>query len=459
MKGEINMRKGNFLKITTYAAVFGIIGGMSFEGVTYLSDKLTNTTAVESVSDMEKTNGDSSTDNNGSQETGSKDTITPVQVSANSGGVSDVVDEVLPSIVAIDVTATQTGTDFFGRTYQQDATGSGSGIIIDKDQDYLYIATNNHVVTDTDANTGGVSYASTISVKFYDDKVYNAEVKGTDSSADLAVVAIKLSDIQEETLNKIKVAKLGNSDDIKVGEQAIAIGNALGYGTSVTVGYISAKDREVQGEDVNMKLIQTDAAINPGNSGGALVDAGGNVIGINSAKYADTSVEGMGFAIPVNTAIPIIESIVKAEAVPEDQAAYLGIKGEEVPSEYAQHFGIPEGICVREVTEDAPASKAGVKAGDIIVKFNGMDVKTMENLQEKLALCKAGDKVKVVVKRADNGDYIEKTLDVTLGKKSDSEAANSNNNSNSGNNGSNSSNNNYPQSGQSYGSIFNNFYR
>lgn len=404
------MTKKNFLKITTYAAVFGIIGGMSFEGVTYLSDKLTSRTSVEDTvkteQDLEEDDQTGSTSNNTIE-----NKVTTV---SSSSGVSDVVEDVLPSLVAIDVTATQTTTDFFGRTYEQDATGSGSGIIVGKDDDYLYIATNNHVVADADK----------VSVKFYDDKIYDAAVKGTDSTADIAVAAVKLKDIAVETMEKIKVAKLGDSDSVKVGQQAIAIGNALGYGTSVTVGYISAKDREVQSEDANMKLMQTDAAINPGNSGGALVDINGSVIGINSAKYADTNVEGMGFAIPINVATPIIKNIIDAEEVSEEEAAYLGIvAGKEIPSEYAEYYHIPEGVFIEEVTEGAPAQKAGIQKGDIIVKFNGMEIKTMESLQEKLALCKAGKKVEVVIKRADNGEYIEKTMEVVLGRKTDAEDA------------------------------------
>ncbi len=409
MKGEIIMTKKNFLKITTYAAVFGIIGGMSFEGVTYLSDKLTSRTSVE---DTVKTEQDLEEDQTG--DTSNNTIVNKVTTVSSSSGVSDVVEDVLPSLVAIDVTATQTTTDFFGRTYEQNATGSGSGIIVGKDDDYLYIATNNHVVADADK----------VSVKFYDDKIYDAAVKGTDSTADIAVAAVKLKDIAVETMEKIKVAKLGDSDSVKVGQQAIAIGNALGYGTSVTVGYISAKDREVQSEDANMKLMQTDAAINPGNSGGALVDINGSVIGINSAKYADTNVEGMGFAIPINVATPIIKNIIDAEEVSEEEAAYLGIvAGKEIPSEYAEYYHIPEGVFIEEVTEGAPAQKAGIQKGDIIVKFNGMEIKTMESLQEKLALCKAGKKVEVVIKRADNGEYIEKTMEVVLGRKTDAEDA------------------------------------
>ena len=436
------MRKNNFLKITTYAAVFGLIGGMSFEGTTYISNKYINKSSVESSKttskSIEKTSTLSST---------GKSTI-------SSDGVSGVSESVLPSIVAIDVKTKQTSTDVFGRTYEQDASGSGSGIIVAQDSKNIYIATNNHVVAD----------ASSVSVTFNDKSVYSATVKGTDSDSDLAVVEVPLSKLSADTLSNIKVATLGDSDKTKVGAQAIAIGNALGYGTSVTVGYISAKDREVSGEDNTMKLLQTDAAINPGNSGGALVDSSGAVIGINSSKYADTSVEGMGFAIPINTAIPIINDIVKAQTVSEDEQAYLGIKGTNVTSQYAQYYNLPEGIYVSDVTSGSPADKAGIKKGDVIVKYKGKDVTTMDGLQEKMALCKAGDKVEITVKRADNGEYKSVTCNVTLGKKSDapestdnsSDSSNSGSDSNSGQSGSTGQNDNSGQySGNNGGSLFN----
>lgn len=436
------MRKNNFLKITTYAAVFGLIGGMSFEGTTYISNKYINKSSVESSKttskSIEKTSTLSSTSTN----------------TSSSDGVSGVSESVLPSIVAIDVKTTQTSTDVFGRTYEQDASGSGSGIIVAQDSKNIYIATNNHVVAD----------ASSVSVTFNDKSVYSATVKGTDSDSDLAVVEVPLSKLSADTLSNIKVATLGDSDKVKVGAQSIAIGNALGYGTSVTVGYISAKDREVSGEDNTMKLLQTDAAINPGNSGGALVDSSGAVIGINSSKYADTSVEGMGFAIPINTAIPIINDIVKAQNVSEDEQAYLGIKGTNVTSEYAQYYNLPEGIYVSSVTSGSPADKAGIKKGDVIVKYKGKDVTTMDGLQEKMALCKAGDKAEITVKRADNGEYKSVTCSVTLGKKSDapestensSDNGNSSSDSNSGQSGSSGQyDNNGQYGGNNNGSLFN----
>lgn len=417
------MTKKTFLKATTYAAVFGLVGGMTFEGANYFYK---NNIAAESSATASTQNISATT----LSSTSTKDTT-------SDSGVSTVANNVLPSIVAIDVTVTETSSDVFGRTYSQDATGSGSGIIVAQDSKYLYIATNNHVVSD----------ATKVSVKFNDESVYDATVKGTDSDSDLAVVEIPTKKLSSKTLKNIKVATLGNSNDVKVGNQAIAIGNALGYGTSVTVGYISAKDREVSAEDVTMKLLQTDAAINPGNSGGALVDASGAVIGINSAKYADEEVEGMGFAIPISTAVPIINDIIKSEAVSEDEQGYLGIKGTDVSEEYAKYYNMPQGVYVSEVSSDSPAQNGGMKKGDIIVKFAGKEISSMTGLQEKLTNTKAGTKVKIVVKRSDNGEYKEKTLTITLGKKSESSSNSSssdsgNSNSSNGNSGSNSGNSN-----------------
>lgn len=414
------MIKKTFLKATTYAAVFGLVGGMTFEGANHIYK---NNIAAESSATASTQNISATT----LSSTSTKNTT-------SDSGVSTVANNVLPSIVAIDVTVTETSSDVFGRTYSQDATGSGSGIIVAQDSKYLYIATNNHVVSD----------ATKVSVKFNDESVYDATVKGTDSDSDsdLAVVEIPMKKLSSKTLKNIKVATLGNSDDVKVGNQAIAVGNALGYGTSVTVGYISAKEREVSAEDVTMKLLQTDAAINPGNSGGALVDASGAVIGINSAKYADEEVEGMGFAIPISTAVPIINDIIKSEAVSEDEQGYLGIKGTDVSEEYAKYYNMPQGVYVSEVSSDSPAQNGGMKKGDIIVKFAGKEITSMTGLQEKLSNTKAGTKVKIVVKRSDNGEYKEKTLTITLGKKSESGSNSSSDSENSNSSDSNSGNSN-----------------
>lgn len=413
------MRKQDVAKVAVYAAVFGLVGGVTFEGVNYTANRLTGNTAVESTAAPDNKVKTTTTSTSSSD--------------SSSDGVSSVAANVLPSIVAIDVTVQEESQDVFGRSYSQEASGSGSGIIVAQDNDKLYIATNNHVVQN----------ATSVSVKFNDDSVYKASVKGTDSDSDLAVVELSMKDLSSDTKNNIKVASLGDSTKVKIGQQAVAIGNALGYGTSVTVGYISAVDREVASEDVNMKLLQTDAAINPGNSGGALVDDEGKVIGINSAKYSDTSVEGMGFAIPISTAVPIINDIIDAQQVSEDQQAYLGIKGTDVSEEISQYYNMPSGIYIGKVTKDSPAGKAGIKTGDIIVKFNGNETTTMDGLQDRLGRCKAGDTVEIVVKRADNGEYKEVTLKVKLGKKSDSkeeESTQDNSSNNSSQNGNNSQN-------------------
>lgn len=395
------MIKKHLFQVMACAAVLGLAGGAGFQGASYLMGQ----NVVQEAKAEEKVNVPQVTTMSGTS-------------AVETGSVAEVTENVLPSIVAIDVTMTQTASDIWGRTYSQDASGSGSGIIVAQDDNYIYIATNNHVVSGT-SDKQGVTDATKVSVKFNDDSVYSAEVKGTDADADLAVVQIPVKDLSSDTLGNIRVATLGNSDEIKVGEQALAIGNALGYGTSLTVGYISAKDREMSGEDMNMKLIQTDAAINPGNSGGALVDMSGAVIGINSAKYADEAVEGMGFAIPISTAVPIINDIIKSEQVPEEEQGYLGIRGQDVNEEYAEYYNIPLGVYVREVTEGSPAAKAGLQAGDIITELDGREIKTMTGLQEKLAKLKAGSEVKAVIKRTDNGTYKEQEITITLGRRSD----------------------------------------
>lgn len=292
---------------------------------------------------------------------------------------------------------------------QQEVESCGSGIIIGQNDNELLIATNNHVVADAD----------TISVGFIDNQAYEASVKGTDADNDLAVIAVKLSDISDDTMKQIKVASIGDSDSLKVGEQVVAIGNALGYGQSVTTGIVSAVDRQVGGSEAENGFIQTDAAINPGNSGGALLNMKGEVIGINSAKLASTEVEGMGYAIPLSTASPIIENLMNRttrEKVSEEQAAAIGISGENVDSSISQAYGIPQGVLVAEVTPGGAAEQAGVIAGSVITKFDGTSVSTIEELKNLLTYYEAGETVDLVVKIADNGEYVEKTISITLGK-------------------------------------------
>lgn len=342
---------------------------------------------------------------------GSTGTGTGVETVASTSDVSEVVANVMPSIVAINCTAEYVA-NFWGQQFTQESQGSGSGIIIGQNKEEVLIATNNHVVA-SDENARNAS----IEVVFDNGTSAPATVKGTEEGSDLAVVSVKLSDLDEETLSYIKIATLGDSDSLKVGQMAIAIGNALGYGQSTTVGYISALNREVMTEDYTMSLIQTDAAINPGNSGGALLNIKGEVIGINSAKYSDQAVEGMGFAIPISDAIPIINDLMNREEIPEEEQAYLGIIGQDVTAEYNEHYGMPIGVYVYQVSADSPAEQAGLKMGDVITQFNGRKVSTMSDMQRILATYRGGEEITLTVQSFQDGSYTENTLHVTLGYK------------------------------------------
>ncbi len=343
------------------------------------------------------------------------------EVSAGTTGeytVAQVAKSCMPSVVSITNASVKTVQDFFGGVQQYPSESSGSGIIVGQNDSEILVATNNHVVADAD----------TITVAFDDDAVYEAQVKGTDSDNDLAVVAVKISDMSEDTLKSIKVVSIGNSDELEIGEQVVAIGNALGYGQSVTSGWISAVDREVTDEDgkTTGKLIQTDAAINPGNSGGALLNMQGELIGINSAKAAATEVEGMGYAIPISVAQPILDELMNRETrykTDEEHAGYIGVTCLNVDSTSAQTYGIPLGAFVDSVEEGGPAQTAGIQKGDVIVKFDGMTVSGSSDLVGKLEYYQAGETVDVVISRAQNGEYQEQTVSVTLGKKSEMKQA------------------------------------
>ena len=343
------------------------------------------------------------------------------EVSAGTTGeytVAQVAKSCMPSVVSITNASVKTVQDFFGGVQQYPSESSGSGIIVGQNDSEILVATNNHVVADAD----------TITVAFDDDAVYEAQVKGTDSDNDLAVVAVKISDMSEDTLKSIKVVSIGNSDELEIGEQVVAIGNALGYGQSVTSGWISAVDREVTDEEgkTTGKLIQTDAAINPGNSGGALLNMQGELIGINSAKAAATEVEGMGYAIPVSVAQPILDELMNRETrykTDEEHAGYIGVTCLNVDSTSAQTYGIPLGAFVDSVEEGGPAQTAGIQKGDVIVKFDGMTVSGSSDLVGKLEYYQAGETVEVVISRAQNGEYQEQTVSVTLGKKSEMKQA------------------------------------
>lgn len=339
------------------------------------------------------------------------------EVSAGTTGeytVAQVAKSCMPSVVSITNASVKTVQDFFGGVQQYPSESSGSGIIVGQNDSEILVATNNHVVADAD----------TITVAFDDDAVYEAQVKGTDSDNDLAVVAVKIADMSEDTLKSIKVVSIGNSDELEIGEQVVAIGNALGYGQSVTSGWISAVNREVTDEEgkTTGKLIQTDAAINPGNSGGALLNMQGELIGINSAKAAATEVEGMGYAIPISVAQPILDELMNRETrykADEDHAGYIGVTCLNVDSTSAQTYGIPLGAFVDSVEEGGPVQTAGIQKGDVIVKFDGMTVSGSSDLVGKLEYYQAGETVEVVISRAQNGEYQEQTVSVTLGKKSE----------------------------------------
>ena len=327
---------------------------------------------------------------------------------ATVADVSGIVEKVMPSIVAITEKSTQ--TSYFGQTYSSE--GAGSGFIVKQDNDQLLIVTNNHVVADADK----------ISVTFNDNEVADAMVKGTSESNDLAVITVKLSSLKESTKKSIRVASLGNSDQAKVGQMVIAIGNALGYGQSVTVGYLSAKNREVSASDGSGKsttqvLMQTDAAINPGNSGGALIDTNGNVIGINSSKYfsyGSTNVEGMGYAIPMSDAVSVINDLMDREVLKDSEKGYLGITGRDISESVSKAYGIPVGVYVAAVSDTGAAYKAGIKQGDVITKIGDQTVKTIQEVQEKVNSTKAGTTIKVTVQRSNDGTYKAKQVDVVL---------------------------------------------
>lgn len=329
--------------------------------------------------------------------------------------VSQVVENTMPSVVSISNVGTQQYTNMFGQTGTYASESSGSGIIIGQNDSELLVVTNQHVVEGAD----------TLSVGFIDNKTATADVKGSDSSYDIAVIAISKSDLSEETLNNIKIATLGDSNSLKVGEPAIAIGNALGYGQSVTVGVISALNRDVTVEESTNKLIQTDAAINPGNSGGALMNMAGEVIGINSVKYADTEVEGMGYAIPISDVSSLIDELMNRETkkkVSDGEQSYLGISCVDVTSNVARTYNMPQGVYVAQVEENGAAQKAGIEKGDIITKLDDSTITSYTELTQELQYHSAGTKVTVVVQHPiESGyGYEERTFEVELGKKTDS---------------------------------------
>ncbi len=322
----------------------------------------------------------------------------------STGDVSAVVENALPSVVSIDCKVIYSQQNFWGMPQSYETSSSGSGFIIGQNGRELLIATNNHVIEG----------ASDVTVTFCDESSASAVVKGADGYYDLAVISVDISELEQETIDSVRIATLGDSSNLAVGSMAIAIGNALGYGQSTTVGYISALDRTVESNGTSMALIQTDAAINPGNSGGPLLNVHGAVIGINSVKYASEEIEGMGYAIPITKAIPIINELINRVELNEYERGYLGIKGKDIGSSYSQAFNMPAGVYVYSVDEGSAAEKAGLLAGDIITAINDREVSSMAEIQTVLSYMRAGTAIELHVKTLVNGEYTDRVISVTL---------------------------------------------
>ena len=391
-------RKG--VKFTGMALTFGVVASAAFQGTNFLFNQIDGGAQEEqearlSMADAVNTSSDASA----STEEGA----------AGSSSVAAIADAAMPSLVAITNQSVQEMMNWFGQSQAYESQSSGSGIIIGQTDTELLIVTNNHVVDG----------AQTLSVGFIDETAAKAQVKGTDAEHDIAVISVNLSDLSADTLSQIKVIQVGSSADLQVGEQVVAIGNALGYGQSVTTGIVSALNRPVTIDGVTNTLIQTDAAINPGNSGGALLNMSGQLVGINSAKYSDTTVEGMGYAIPVDDVTDIIESLMnrtaRTQKAPEGQQGFLGITGQDVTSEISEAYGMPKGVYITSVEEDSAAEKAGLQKGDIITKFDGTSVSSLSGLQELISYYSSGETVEVTYSAVSDGQYTEQTAEVTLG--------------------------------------------
>ena len=395
---ELKQRKKRevprLVKTICLALVFGIVASAAFQASNMVAGKFLKTSEAKEVKEV--------------------DPVESTKLSADSkseatSDIAEIAEKVMPSVVSITNMSVQQVQSFFGGVQERENKSVGSGIIIAQNDSELLIITNNHVVQQNQALT----------VSFIDEESVEAQVKGTDAAKDLAVVAVKLSNIKDSTREKIKVASVGNSDSLKVGEPVVAIGNALGYGQSVTSGIISAMGRQLDGIDA--QLIQTDAAINPGNSGGALLNAKGEVIGINTAKVATDTVEGMGYAIPVTSVSSVIENLMNRETrtkVADGEQGYLGIEGVDVTSDSADMYNMPTGVYVANVTSGGGAKEAGLTKGSIITELNGITINSMTTLKEQLQYYRVGETVEVTVQIIDTkGDYRQETVEITLGKK------------------------------------------
>lgn len=422
----------------TLAVIFGLVAGIVFQAVNGISDRYFNKETQTSVGTAETLGSSAASGDTGADEVSAAASSTSAETIANEKGpVAGVAQAAMPSVVAITSVSMQEIRSFFGYGMEYPSTGSGSGIIVGENDDELLIATNNHVVEG----------ATTLSVCFIGSDVVNAEqetenyvngngdlnidgavsakIKGTDEDTDLAVIAVEKSDIPEETMDQIKIAQLGNSDDLAVGEQVVAIGNALGYGQTVTSGWVSALDRTVQSDSNTYEdLIQTDAAINPGNSGGALLNMQGELIGINCAKIASSSVEGTGYAIPISKAQPILEDLMnrktRDKVSDESQVGYLGIKFADLSREAIQMYNMPSGAFVMYVAPGEAADNAGIQKSDIITRLDGQKVSSKADINDKLQYYSAGEQIGIEVARLNNGEYEESTVTVTLSARPDS---------------------------------------
>lgn len=380
------------IKVISLALVFGIVASVAFQATNLVADRFLGTTENREVKSVDNTKISQSTG-----ETAKSD-------------IASIAEEVMPSVVSITNLSVQQVQSFFGGIQEQESKSVGSGIIISQNDSELLIITNNHVVEGNE----------TLTVSFVDEESVEAQVKGTDAAKDLAVIAVQTKEIKDTTMEQIKVAALGNSDQLQVGESVIAIGNALGYGQSVTSGIVSATGRELDG--IDEKLIQTDAAINPGNSGGALLNANGEVVGINTAKVATDTVEGMGYAIPISSVSDIIENLMNQETktkVSEAEQGQLGIQGVDVTADSSEMYNMPTGVYVSEVIAGGGAKKAGITKGSVITGINGTSIDGMQALKEQLQYYRAGETVKITVATPEkNGEYAKRDVEVILGKKS-----------------------------------------
>ena len=397
-KPKKNRKVPKPVKLVCAGVAFGLVASVTFQTGNYVGTKVFGTTT---------TNG--KTAKTAQTVDGAK--LTTSSSSTGTSDVATIAKNAMPSIVSNTNMSVQEVQSFFGGTQQQESTSVGSGIIIGQTDSELLILTNNHVVEGNEKLT----------VSFVDNESVEANVKGTDSTKDLAVVAVKISDVKDSTMDEIAVATMGDSSKLEVGEQVVAIGNALGYGQSVTSGIVSATERTLDGYEGGT-LIQTDAAINPGNSGGALLNSNGEVIGINTAKVATDSVEGMGYAIPISDASDTIQNLMNQETktkVSEAEQGYLGIQGVDVSDESAKMYNMPTGVYISDVVKNGGAQQAGLTKGSVITGLEGTTISDMNSLKEQLQYYRVGDKVKVTVQvPGNNGEYTEKTVEVTLGSKS-----------------------------------------